>query len=162
MTAVGTTGATAGLARHRGAIASTITMALAVAFGEAAFVALTGAARHVAGGANAGAWALATVVNAVLGYLLLGLPQIRAWESGVTTAEQADEAGFRTRLAARSLSGGGRAAFAAAGVIGGPPAVGWFYGRRRDPRARSLTWTAAWLCAASWSAIYLGLLAWIF
>jgi hypothetical protein len=164
MTAVGTTGmgATTGLSRHRGALVSTMTMAAAIAFGEAVIVGLTGASRHVAGGANPGAWALATVLNAVLGFYLLGLPQIRAWETGTARTDGVDEAADpRTRLAARSLSGGGRVAFFVASVIGGPPAIGWFYGRRRDPRARSLTWTAAWILGSVWSAVYLGLLAWI-
>lgn len=167
MTAVGTTlGATTGLTRHRGAIVSTTTLVVALLLGETGLVVLTGAARHVAGGANPGAWALATVFNAVLGFYLLGLPQIRAWETGAARIDSVDDvdesADPRTRLAARSLSGGGRAAFVVASVIGGPPAIGWFYGRRRDPRARSLTWTAAWLLGAVWSAVYLGLLAWIF
>lgn len=162
---VGTTGlgATTGLSRHRGAIVSTTTLAFAIVFGEAAVVGLTGLARHLLGGANPGAWALATALNAVLGFSLLGLPQIRAWEKGTALVDDAESAADpRTRLAARSLSGGGRVAFVAASVIGGPPAIGWFYGRRRDPRARSLTWTAAWILGAVWSALYLGLLAWIF
>lgn len=164
MAAVGTTGigATTGLSRHRGAVVSTGTLAFAIVFGEAVIVGLTGFARHVAGGANPGAWALATALNAVLGFYVLGLPQIRAWEKGTARVNDADGAADpRTRLAARSLSGGGRVAFVGASVIGGPLAVGWFYGRRRDPRARSLTWTSAWLLGAVWSAIYLGLLAWI-
>jgi hypothetical protein len=135
---------------------------VAIVFGEAAMVGVVSLGRHAAGGANVGAWLLATTVIAIVGYLALGLPQIRAWESGTRTGLDTafDNGDPRVRLAARSLSTGGLVAFLVASVLGGSLAVGWFYARRRDPRARSLAWTAAWLLAAVWSAVYLGLLAW--
>lgn len=173
LNAVGTTGtgtlnagatAVAGGTRWHAAAVSTTTLVVGLLFGEMVIVALTGLSRHLAGGANVVAWLLATAINAVLGFSLLGLPQLRAWEKGTArpAANDDDLTDPRVRLAARSLSAGGQVAFVVASVIGGPIAVGWFYGRRRDPRARSLTWTAAWLCSAVFSALYLGLLAWIF
>ncbi|MDQ1446547.1 MAG: hypothetical protein QOI20_3011 [Acidimicrobiaceae bacterium] len=149
------------LARWEGTVASTAALVFALVFGEAVIVAFTAVGRTVAHGANPLAWAVATAANAVAGFFVLGLTQIRAWESGARPHTDVDR-DPRTRFAVRGLSGGGLAAFVLASVTGGPLAVGWFYGRRRDPRARSLTWTAAWLLAAVWSALYLGLLAWAF
>jgi hypothetical protein len=146
----------------------------AVVFGEAAVVALCAVSRRLAGGVGAGveagivAWAVATALVALVGYGLVGLPQIKAWAHDPHASHASEQhpsrqaaasSDPRARLAARTLSTGGAAAFVAAAVIGGPLAVGWFYGRRRDPRARSLTWTAAWAFGAAWSAVYLGLLA---
>ena len=162
----------------RARLVGLVTLALVLVFGEAALVAVTGVGRHLAGGANAGAWAIATVANATLAYVLVGLPQVRAWEKSAGAGAAHEAAGAtipsgagaaagddaardpRTRFATRTLSGGGLTAFVVASVVGGPLAVGWYYGRRGDPRARSLTWAAAWLLAAVWSAVYLGLLAW--
>jgi len=173
LNAVGTGAATTGMttgealqskAQWRGAAVSTASFVAAVVVGEAAIMGLTGASRSVAGGANVVAWLLATVLTAVFSYCLAGLPQIRAWEKG--TARGIDEGDGlsdpRVRLAVRSLSGGGKAAYVVASVVGGPIAMGWYYGRRRDPRARSLTWTSAWVFGLVWTAVYLGLLAWIF
>jgi len=164
MTGVGT--ANTGKAAWRGTVTGTLTLLAVILFGEAGIVFVTGIARHVAGGANAMAWAFATTLNALLAYVLVGLPQVRAWEAAGADAGTGAVAPDgtrdpRARIAARTLSGGGLAAFVLASIIGGPLAVGWFYGRRRDPRARSLTWTSAWLLAAVWSAVYLGLLAWV-
>jgi cellobiose-specific phosphotransferase system component IIC len=140
-----------------------LSLVAVVVFGEAALVAVVGVGRHLAHGANAGAWAIATSVNATIAYVLVGLPQLKAWDhAGAGNVDQEPNADPRARFATRTLSGGGLAAFVVASVVGGPLAVGWFYGRRRDPRARSLTWAAAWLLAAVWSAVYLGLVARVF
>jgi hypothetical protein len=152
-------------ARWRGPLVSTVALVCTVVFGEAGLIAVVGAGRHLAGGANLAAWFLATVVNAVAGFYLFGLTQLRAWAPGAMSMSMSMSMSIasrrpdaRSRLAARSLSTGGMAGFVTASVVGGPLAVGWFYARRGDPRARSLTWTAAWLLAAVWSAVYLGLL----
>ncbi|HEV7887626.1 MAG TPA: hypothetical protein VGO92_08710 [Acidimicrobiales bacterium] len=144
-----------------GRMAGAGALAVALLFGEAVIVGVAGAARHLTHGEVLPAWPLATAANAVLGFFILGLTQIKAWERGAATAAPI-ESDPRLRLAVRGLSGGGLLAFVSASVVGGPLAVGWFYGKRRDPRARSLTWTAAWLLAGVWSAVYLGLLAWLF
>jgi hypothetical protein len=150
--------------RWTGRLASGAAAVATVVFGEAAVVALCALSRRLAGGAGTGveadieAWAVATTLVALVGYGLVGLPQIKAWARD-PARRPAASSDARARWAARTLSSGGAAAFVGAAVIGGPLAVGWFYGRRRDPRARSLTWTAAWAFGAAWSAVYLGLLA---
>ena len=35
--------------------------------------------------------------------------------------------------------------------------IGWYYGRKHDPRAYALTWWSAWILAVPWAAIYVGL-----
>jgi hypothetical protein len=146
----------------RGRLTSSVAVAAVVLFGEAGLIAVTGVGRQVAHGVNAEAWLVATILNALAGYFLVGLPQIKAWGRGGNVAKANATNDPRARFAARTLTSGGLAAFVLASIVGGPLAVGWFYGRRLDPRARSLTWAAAWLLAGVWSAVYLGLLSVVF
>ena len=154
MTAVGES-----TARRRPPLAAVLSFSLAVAAfaaGDAAMVAVCAAARAVVPGAIGAQWALSTVVISVGSYALFGMPQLRAWARTQHRPAEVDD--LRSRWAKRLLNSGSGLLFVAASLVGGPLAVGWFYGRRHHPRAVVLTAASAVLLAAAWSLVYLGVL----
>ncbi|MFI5240096.1 MAG: hypothetical protein ACHQUB_00050 [Candidatus Saccharimonadia bacterium] len=99
-------------------------------------------------------WPIALLLLGVGGYLLAAWPVIRRFESGADIPEDRD---FRTRAGIKILSGENWPVFIAASIIGGSLGVAWYYARKHDPRVKVLAWISAFVFAASWNAIYLGI-----
>lgn len=99
-------------------------------------------------------WVVATAVIGVGAYFIFGYTQIKAWQKG--TASAVEDA--RSRWAARRLGAGGWLAFVLASIVGGPLAIGWYYGRLRHRRAHQAAMAASVILATVWSAVYLGFL----
>jgi hypothetical protein len=152
----GPTGRTA-----RGALVSLGLLVLALVGGDAAMFGVDALVKYMYDGPRILQWSIATPVIALGAYYIFGLPQIIAW-SASGDAIVVDSADIRARFAISRLRGGGLFAFVIASLIGGPLATGWYYGQRKDPRARSLTMASGWILAAAWSAVYLGVIAWAF
>jgi hypothetical protein len=105
-------------------------------------------------------WCLATVVVTIGGFLIFGLPILHTYKD--TTTRTSTETDIRGVWAERILRHGSHLAYVGASVVGGSPAVAWYYGSRGDPHAKMRTLGAAAITAAFWVAFYLGLLKLIF
>lgn len=127
--------------------------------GDVAMATVTGLARKFVPGPLAVAWWCSTALIAVGAYYLFGLTQIRAWERGAPPGVAEDR---RTRWSVERLDKAGPAGFVVVSAIGGPLAIGYFTGKRNHPAARRLTWIAAWIMAATWASVYIGLWSAIF
>lgn len=143
---------------RRGAAVSLTLLAVAFVSGDAAMFGVVALTKYVYGGPSVLQWMIATPLIAVGAYFIFGVPQIVAWSTG--SAKQVDTSDVRARFAVTRLQGGGLVAFVVASLIGGPLAIGWYYGKSQDPRARSLTMASGWILASAWSAVYLGVATW--
>jgi hypothetical protein len=101
-------------------------------------------------------WTFATVAITLGSFLIFGLPQIYAWRRTASQNRPALDA--RTAWAVRILSRGRVLLFVLASVTGGPLAIGWYYGRKRHPRAVFYTALSSALLAIPWAAFYLGVI----
>lgn len=106
------------------------------------------------------AWLLSTIIVAIGGYVIFGLPILRVYRD--TSKTKTTQPDFRGVWAERILRNGGHLAYVGGSLIGGAPGVAWYYGSRGDGRATQRTLGAAAIMAAFWCAFYLGLLTWIF
>lgn len=139
--------------RPTGAVVTGLAAVLAVIGGDAAMVGVAGFAKTILEEPLL-QWAFATAVIAVGSYFLFGYTQIKAWQSG--KHDEVEDS--RSRWATKRLGAGGRIAFVAASIIGGPLAVGWYYGRLRHPKAHQAAMASALILAAFWSVVYLGII----
>lgn len=141
-------------------LAALVTVALGVIgflSGDAAMVAVCAVARSAVPGGVVWAWLAAVTVVGLGSYGIFGWPQLRAWSrTEVQPTPGADD--LRTRWARRLLASGSSLLFVVASLIGGPLAIGWFYGRQHHPRAARFTAASALLLSAFWCAVYMGLL----
>lgn len=138
---------------------SAVSLIAAVIAGDAAMLAVVGASKRFMPGGEAVAWFAAVVVVAVGAYAIFGETQIRAWAKNVNTSLEHDP---RTRYAVRRFGSGKAVAFVIGSAIGGPLGAGWYFGRRRHPQARLLTFVAAWILALLWCSLYFGVLSVLF
>jgi len=142
--------------RKRGVIVSVLLFVLAIAGGDLAMITVTGLVKKFCDFSVLIQWVLSTPIIAVGGYCFFGLPQINVWWKKPNDQKLSTE-DVRTKFAVKTLSRGGKLAFTLASIVGGPLAIGFYYGYKNDPRARALTWASAWILAAFWAAIYLRL-----
>jgi hypothetical protein len=134
-------------------------MIVALVIGEALLIAVTKFCQWLVSPLVV-AWLLASVIVAIGGYLIFGLPVLSVYRAA--SDRKATEPDIRGLWSERILKSGTRLAYVAGSIIGGSPAVAWYYGSRGDAHARSRTMGAAAITAAFWCAFYLGLLTWIF
>lgn len=105
-------------------------------------------------------WLIATPVIALGVYFIFGWTQIRAWAEG--RGRDILETDRRAQWGIKRLGTGGWIAFAVASFVTGPIGVGWYYGKRRDPRAYRLAFWSSWILAVPWAAFYVGLVSAIY
>jgi len=124
-------------------------------------VIVVGVARRLAHGV-ALQWLASTVVIAIGGCLIFGLPQLDAWGSDHHRAS-VPPYDFRLRwsLSHKLLERRNWPAFTVASLVGGPLAVGFVSGYSQHPAARRRTFLSSWVLACVWSAIYLGFFRWL-
>lgn len=99
-------------------------------------------------------WPIAVTVITVVGYVVFGRHVLQAFAKSNDVAPDND---LRVRFGVKLLSKTSWPVFICASVIGGSPAIAWYYGRKHDPRAKKLTFLAALILAISANAFYLGL-----
>jgi hypothetical protein len=133
---------------------SVLSIAVAFAASDVAMAAVAGGARYFVP-TTVGQWLTSATVDAMGGYLLFGLPQLRAWARPGRKPVGAND--LRTRVSIRLLEGRHWLSFILASLIGGPLAVGLASGYSGHPNGRRRTFASAWILGAFWAAIYLGL-----
>jgi len=140
-------------------IVTIISFIVGVVFGEAIILAIVAASRHWVPTLVL-QWLVATTVVAIGGYLVFGLPQIKAWER--SDGNDVKDSDFRTKASIWILRYNRWWSLVIASTIGGPFAVGFATGYSRSDTARLQTFIAAWILAVVWVSIYLGVIGLIF
>lgn len=131
-----------------------ISAGFVIVAGDIAMIGVCGLCNSVVPGPFVTRWLVAATVVALGAYLLLGLPQVKVWKK--VDLPRTSELSSFSRRSLEWLSRGGLIPFIAASVVGGPLAVGWYYGRTHHAKAKQRTLVASSLMALCWTGIYLG------
>jgi hypothetical protein len=138
-----------------------VTVLPTLLWGDAVLAGLAVAVRRLVPGPVVVAWVAATAVLAPVSYLFGGALLFRAWRRSADAVPTADDP--RARWAIRLLDGRtGVHVFLLISVLGGSIGAACLYAAGRHPRTVALARLSAVVFAATWSAVYLGVFAWLF
>lgn len=136
---------------------SATSLVLTIVFGDGVMVAIVGATRALYGGTAILQWLIASLIIAVGGFLLIGVPQLVAWRNTKKPDRLVTDP--RSQWSVRLATAGGVGAFVLATLVGGCLPIAWYCGRDRVARPYLKTALAAALFAVVWAAIYLQIIA---
>jgi hypothetical protein len=146
---------------RRGTAVGLLAVLPTLVWGDAVLAALAVTVKRVVPGPPPVEWLAAVGVLAPVSYAFGGALLFRAWRRSPDAARTVDDP--RARWALRWLHGRtGLHVFLVISVIGGSIGAACLYAGGRHPRTVALTRLSAVVFAAVWSAVYLGVFAWLF
>lgn len=129
-------------------------------WGDAVLAALAIGVRRIVPGPLVVAWLAAVAVLAPVSYLFGGALLFRAWRRSADAVPTIDDP--RARWALRLLHGRtGVHVFLLISVVGGSIGAACLYAAGRHPHTVTMARLSAVVFAAAWSAVYLGVFAWL-